>query len=241
MKQSIFIGIALLALACSDPKINEEKQYSFSEITENLGSEYDQMLAEIKAYGKSLVQTNDARSVQTDPFYQFFATMDEYEYARIPIYKLDLEKFYENPSEENLQEYMFPTDEMMLAAMKNGKMGMRIFAEKRESGWCITSTGQAFGEVIGWLRDSLYHAGTKDYKLFTIGGREWITYDKDGEHCYFRSIGISISPAKLCEHCVNTYNRMLEEQKEILEHPEIFPYEHKRLMEEKAQAEKEKK
>ena len=232
MKIVIISSILLLFLACSETQTLTPKRYSFAEITEKLSDEYADIIADIKADRQDDLKGERTRSFANDPFYQFYATMDEYDYHRIPLYELDLETFYSAPSEENIQRCIRPTNTVNLMAIKDGEIKMRLIATKSPSGWYDSNATLDYGKAIGWLRDTLARAGTKDYKIFTVGGLEWVTYDRGGKTRYFTITGQPYTPGQFCEYCVEKYNQGQEFRKTILENPELFPDMHKQLMEE---------
>ena len=128
MKIVIISSILLLFLACSETQTLTPKRYSFAEITEKLSDEYADIIADIKADRQDDLKGERTRSFANDPFYQFYATMDEYDYHRIPLYELDLETFYSAPSEENIQRCIRPTNTVNLMAIKDGEIKI-IFGE----------------------------------------------------------------------------------------------------------------
>lgn len=232
MKSIIFSSIVLFLLSCSESKTITIEGYSFPEITDKLSEEYNNIVAAIKADRSKDLKGMNTRSIDNDPFYQFYATMDEYEYYRIPIYEMDLEAFYAAPAEENVQQCIRPTNIVNLMAIKDGEIKMRLIATKSPMGWFDSEATLDYGKAIGWLRDTLARAGTKAYKIFTVGGLEWVTYNHGNKARYFTITGQPYTPGKFCEYCVEKYKQGQEFRKAILENPEMFPDMHKQLMEE---------
>lgn len=207
MKTLVQIFITLCIAACTGTKEISTERYSFPDITMELKDEYTNVIPDIKASKQALLEGVSSRSIQESPFFSFFASMDDYAYYRIPLYQLNLSEFYKNPTEENIQKCIHPSNILNILAEKEGNVDMRILASQYEGKWRSELTTQEYGKTIDWLRDSLYQAGTKEYKIFTVIGREWVTYNKDGEPRYFRITGQEFTPAKFCEYLVEEHKR----------------------------------
>lgn len=205
MKTLGYILIALCIAACTGAKEIITERYSFPEIALELDDEYANVISDIKANKQSLIEGLSSRSIQESPFLKFFASMDDYTYYHIPLYSLNLNEFYEAPAEENIQKCIHPSNILNIIAEKEGEVDMRMLATEYQGEWRAELTTQAYGRTIGWLRDSLYKAGTKDYKIFTVMGREWVTFNENGQPRYFRITGQEYTPAKFCAYLVEEY------------------------------------
>ena len=238
MKTILTSGLFLAALACSGPQSMPHSRYAFSDLAEKADKTDKRIIAAIKADRQESLDHQKTQGRQPDPFDQFFATMDEYEYYRIPIYEMDLDAFHAAPAEENIQSCIRPTDIVNFVAIKDGNIKTRFTATPSPTGWFASEATMDYGKAIGWLRDTLARAGTKAYKIFTVGGLEWVTYNHGSEARYFTITGQPYTPSQFCEYCVEKYKQGQEFRKAILENPEMFPDMYKQLMEEEGNAAK---
>lgn len=222
MKLHLTLILALLSFSCTEQKTSVKEKFSIQEISTELGDKYDDIVSDLKA---RYVSNSDSRSSNDmrSPLRRFMSEIDKYKLSTLSYYRFDHEKFYEDPSEENLQSCMVPLDKLNIIAERNGEVEWRLVVEKKDNFWTIDRLTNQYGRAISWLCDSLYNAGTKHCKIFVYGStREFVTYDRHGKSLYFRITGEPISGGHLCEFFVEQYNAGLEQKKYIEEHPELF-------------------
>lgn len=210
MKTLISIVMLLLLFACVQYKKEEPVQYSFEEIGQET-AETVQMIEDIKAFHESLLQTKSTGRVQDNLYNRFFASMDDYNYYKLPTYKLDIQKLYANPDVGQIKNCIVPADFVNVIAVKDGKADIRLKCKKIGDRWVEIGGTCEYGDVIGWIRDSLANANTKEYKILIVGDMEFVTYNKGGKDLYFNVRGRSFLPEELCEFVVNCCNNFWEE------------------------------
>lgn len=226
MKKYTLIYLALITFSCSEPKQVAVNQYSLQDISTNLEDEkYKTIVNNLKAFYITGNETRSFGQGHTNLTEKFVSEIDKYELATFSYYQFDNKKFYDNPSEENLQACMFPLDKLNIIAFRDGKPELRVIVEQEKNTklWLINRLTPRYGKTISWLSDSLSNAGTKTCKIFLHGStREFVTYEKDGTPLYFRITGEPISAAHLCEYFIENYKKWLTQEKYIKEHSELF-------------------
>lgn len=223
MKKYIFICWVFCLLACAESRQAAVGKYSIREISTEVGDQYADIVRDLKALYAQEESANVPDSVFKGSVMAFIGEIEKYHLSTLPYYRFDNAKFYEDPSIENLQKCMIPLEKLNMIAERDGDVEWRLVVQKEDSIWMMRRGTYQYGKVISWLQDSLYHAGTKDFKIFVHGStREFVTYEKDGEPLYFRITGEPVSAAHLCEYFVEQYKIGKENKKYIDEHPEWF-------------------
>ena len=223
MKHTFVICLALALFACEGSKTRKGGHFSFRDISTELGDSHASMLTHIRETHRFTFEGRSPEEVEKNPFNKFYKDMEGYEFARLPYYRFDNAQFHENPGEENLQKCIKPSEDMNIVAVKDGQIPMRMLVRQTEDGWSVPGLTLDYGKTIGWLKDSLYRAGTQDYKIFVFGRtREFVTYKKDGKDLYFKITGEPFTANQLCEFFVDEYNNAQRTRKYIKEHPEQF-------------------
>ncbi len=207
MKTLTILAMLLIALGCAQQQKKAPTPYSFTDMGEKF-TETEQMLQDIKTFHASLA---DAGETQDSRYDRFFASMDKYSYYQLPTYKLDVQKLYANPGAEQIKSCIVPADFVNVIAIKDGKADVRLKCRKSGDRWTEGGGSFNYGEVIGWMRDSLASANTKEYKILTVGPTEFVTYQKEGKDLYFNIKGEPFSAGELCEFVLQTCYNTAEE------------------------------
>lgn len=197
----IISSIVLGVCACMKPTVLTQERYAYEDFNQELGKEYADVIEDIKADFQKFMGASGraANDVNDDPFYDFFVRMDDYKYYRVPIYGLNFKNLREDTCRKDIRHYIIPTDVMCIFAEKDGEIEGRLIAEKFSGKWFAKGTIFEYGKAIGWLRDSLYRAGTTDYKIIQTGSKEWVTYQKNGKDLYFSILGVPYTQEMLRE------------------------------------------
>lgn len=223
MRKYVLISWILFSISCAEPKQVSTERYSIQEISTELGNNYSDVVKDLKSLYALDNITRASNDVPINPMRKFIGEIEKYKLSTLAYYKFDNTKFYEDPSEENLQKCMEPLDKLNIIAERDGFVEWRLIVKKQEGLWTMEQATYEYGKVISWLGDSLYRAGTKKCKIFLLGStREFVTYEKNGAPLYFKITGEPILPGHLCEYFVEQYKAGQENKKYIEEHPELF-------------------
>lgn len=223
MRKYVLISWILFSISCAEPKQVSTERYSIQEISTELGNNYSDVVKDLKSLYALDNITRASNDVPINPMRKFIGEIEKYKLSTLTYYKFDNTKFYEDPSEENLQKCMEPLDKLNIIAERDGFVEWRLIVKKQEGLWTMEQATYEYGKVISWLGDSLYRAGTKKCKIFLLGStREFVTYEKNGDPLYFKITGEPILPGHLCEYFVEQYKAGQENKKYIEEHPELF-------------------
>ena len=121
-----------------------------------------------------------------------FLTREKYEktiFTRLPLYTFDVEKFMENPCEEQVMKCINPAkDNMLFAGRRNGKMVMSIDIQRVGEEWFVGTLGidheESFARNYGDLPQLA--AQTDDHKYYFLEFmRQPYLFYKIGGKTYF--------------------------------------------------------
>lgn len=223
MKKYVLICLTLFLFSCGEPKQTAIERYSVQEISTELGDKYTDIVKDLKALYAPENITRVSNETPISPTKKFIGEIEKYKLSTLAYYKFDNTRFYEDPSEDNLEKCMIPMEKLNIIAERDGIIEWRLVVEKKDGLWMMERATYQYGKAISWLCDSLYNAGTKNCKIFLLGStREFVTYEKNGEPVYFRITGEPISTGHLCEYFVEQYKAGQDNKKYIEEHPELF-------------------
>lgn len=227
MRNLILFVLILFVFACSDSKknikIGEDPQVGnlmdgkTKAAFDGLKAEYKSMSASIKARG--------AFTCMDSPPFIVIRDMDSLDVEVMPYYDFDQEKFYKDPSPENiLKSLSKPDDKVYFAVKKNSVIMYSLMAAKKDGEWKFDGLSEDWGKVIGWLPSRLAEAGTTSYKIFRPCGLEYVVYERAGKPVFCRITGEEVKSAeKLCESLVNIMTRSEEDWKYLQELEKNLP------------------
>ncbi|MDY4044317.1 MAG: hypothetical protein SOY65_11020 [Marinifilaceae bacterium] len=208
MKFYYIILAAALLYACNNPEVNNS-DYAIEKLGKPIGEQQEKIVQDLKTLF-AVPEESRSNSAMMSSFSRQFATyIDDYQLQQFDYYDFDLERFYNDPSEENLQKCLIPREELFLVATKEGRAEYNVTVKKinNQDMWGIDRVIPNYQQTIGWLPDSLSKAETNKVKIFTLGSRDLVTYERKGEACYFKINGEPFTPAKLCEFLVEEYKQ----------------------------------
>ena len=165
MKKYMLVCWVLFLFSCTESKQISTKKYSIQEISTELGDEYSEIVKDLKLlYGSDNI-TRVSNETPISPTKKFIREIEKYKLSTLSYYKFDNTKFYEDPSEENLQKCMIPLKKLNIIAERDELIEWRLIVEKKEGFWMMDRATYQYGKAISWLCDSLYSAGTKNVKF----------------------------------------------------------------------------
>lgn len=228
MKNLILLVLILFVFACSDSKkdIKTEKRPEVGNLMDDraraafvgLKSMYESMSASMKSRGES--------SRMDIPPFIVIRDMDSLDVEVMPYYDFNEEKFYEDPSPENIIKNLSKADDKVyFAVKKNGEIMYSMMAVQKGGKWQFDGMSEDWGRIIGWLPAKLLEAGATSYKIFRPCGLEYVVYEKDGKPVFCRITGEEASVEKMCESFVNMINQGKENEKFLEENEKNLPEE----------------
>lgn len=131
MKHMVFLSLIVCLCGCGNPN-NSAKNNAAPVIgREFAANDLEKFVKDIK---ESEAIPAESRGLPDEElsFAQLFARcLDKYTLTICDYYQIDLERFYANPSEENLQACMTPrTDVVYILAWEQGVLRSRLLAKK---------------------------------------------------------------------------------------------------------------
>lgn len=223
MKILFICGLFCFLFACADEKQSVEKNNSLQGVSERIGDQYATIIQDLQLSEFSEESSRNVdEKIEKSPTRTFISELKDYELSKFDYYGFDLKKFYDDPSEENIQQCMIPSDKMNVVATRGGKTTWRMVIKKEQGKWFAERLSPEYGEMLGWLKDSMCHAGTAKCKIFAIGAREFVTFKKNGRFQYYHITGRSYTPGIFCEYLVEQYKLGQQFLRYKQEHSELF-------------------
>lgn len=208
MKYYLFFTVIIILYACNNKPIHGTA-ISLHELSQPIGEEQEQIVQDLKTLYAIPEESRSNSPLMSNFIYNFSTNIDNYQLNKFDYYRFDLDGFYTNPSTEKLQQYLTPSEEIFLVASREGKMEYNVILKYDGNirMWTATRLIPNYQEIIGWLPDSLANAETQDFKVFTVGEKEFITYNRGGEPRYFKITGEAFTPGQLGEFLVEEYKQ----------------------------------
>lgn len=227
MKTVLFL-IMISFVACKDSKVNER-----SDIQPKIGSLMNKEAKIAFEALKNKYAATKARGEYTFPDIMPFTLIreiDSLDVEVMPYYNFDGEKFYNDPSPENIVKALSkPDDHVYFAVKRNGEIMYSLMAVKRNGEWVFGEMGEDWGKVISWIPSRLAEVGATSYKIFRPCGLEYVVYEKAGKPIFCRITGEEVQSAeKLCETFVNMMNQAKEDRKYLQEQEKNLPEKYRR-------------
>lgn len=215
MKNIIFICLSIILVGCS---INKDASNPIDNT--KLGSILSNHEKLIVDNMKNLYSIKDASGSRSLPREMPFSVMSEIDSSNLellPYYELDEKVFYNDPSPENILSNLSKSEDKYFSIKKDGKLMYSMILKKVEENWRLRQLRGDWERIIGWLPEKLSTADSREYKIFSTCGLEFVIYTKEGKPVFCRITGEEISGEKLCESIIEIINNAKENSKNIEE------------------------
>lgn len=212
MKNICIFIICLFFVSCSIEKSsNSQKTIGYV-----LTNQEQKAVKDVRNEIKSFIGDNATRSDDVPAAFLDISNLNNFRLSFLPYYDFDIDKFYADPSPENMRRCikLIPSLKWILAR-EGDYIKFKILVEKKNDSWRFMRHADEWGRILTWLGDTLKE--TSSYKLFLFEHREFFEIEKSGTFSYYTSLGQPFSEDKLCEYFVEMMNQKLENEKQIIE------------------------
>lgn len=137
----------------------------------------------------------------------------------MPFYHLDIDKFYEDPTPENLLLSLYQPDTLaMLLLREKADTSYLLIVQKQNSHWIPNILMQDFGKNIQNVKDKIPDIKNADFKIFQFEHLYFYSYISKKEQIYEDMRGNILTPKMMC----NKLFTIIDAIKEAAEKGEIL-------------------
>ncbi len=137
----------------------------------------------------------------------------------MPFYHLDIDKFYKDPTPENLLLSLYQPDTLaMLLLREKADTSYLLIVQKQNSHWIPNILMQDFGKNIQNVKDKIPDIKNADFKIFQFEHLYFYSYINKKEQIYEDMRGNILTPKMMC----NKLFTIIDAIKEAAEKGEIL-------------------
>ncbi len=197
----------VLFCACTDTKSNDYTEGEKNSIKLSFSPKQINAINDLK---KEYEYRKQNLSRSADMGYQEVLTnLDNYTIVPIDHRLLNEEKFYQNPTPNNLETcFERDSNNLYFEARKDNKTVFRFNMIPHNDHWIMRSFLPEWGKTISWLPNKLASFNTKEYSLLTGNGDEFIVIKTNGQTKFFNPNGQEYNEEELCEFVLDKINHL---------------------------------
>lgn len=181
-----------------------------------------ELTKEQKSIVESLVSFADSlgrRSRSSSNMLSKIATIGSDDVEFLDFYRLDMDKFYEDPTPENLLLSLYqPDDFFMLFVREKSKSSYTLTTEKQNSNWIPYTMMHEFGDKIENAKARIQDVENSDFRIIQFEGLYFYTYQNKEGRVYEDMRGKILTPGMMCDRLLTIINAIKQaaEEGEIL-------------------------
>lgn len=206
MKSLLFLLIAISFICC-----NEMGKSSRKELTK----EQKSIIESLVSFADSL----EGKSRSSSNMLTRIAAIENNGVEFLSFYRLDMNKFYEDPTPDNLLLSLYqPDDFTMLAVQEKSNSSYVLTAEKQNSNWIPSVMMNDFGERIQNVKARIQDIENSDFRIIQFENLYFYTYIDCEGRVYEDMKGQIITPGMMCDRLLTLINAIKQaaEEGEIL-------------------------
>lgn len=203
MKTPLLLLCLLLLFSCKgkSPKSGTTTGTGYA-----LTTEQQTRLASAFAYADSV----SIATRSSDGFYAEFAREKDKEIRYIPVYRCDINKFYNDPTPEGLLASL-SKDNLEWYVTKNEQGNVNTIRIGQGKGrWLPKGIAYDVKEGVDWLEKTYAEWKKTDFRVIHFEGLKFFTYLSDGQRIYRDNMGRTITPEELCQVLFDLLKKMKE-------------------------------
>ena len=133
----------------------------------------------------------------------------------MPFYHLDIDKFYKDPTPENLLLSLYqPDDFAMLVVQEKASSSYALTTKKQKSNWVPNAMMHDFGEKILHVKSKIPNVENSDFRIFQFEALYFYTYTSKGERVYEDMRGNVFTPGMMCDRLLIVINAIKQAAEE---------------------------
>ena len=131
------------------------------------------------------------------------------------FYYFDMDKFYEDPTPENLLLSLYqPDDFAMLVVQEKARNSYALTTKKQKSKWVPNAMMHDFGEKILHVKSKSPNVENSDFRIFQFEALYFYTYTSKGERVYEDMRGNVFTPGMMCDRLLTVINAIKQAAEE---------------------------